>query len=79
MVLAALSYWGVGFPVAWVMGFALDLGPTGIWWGLAIGLMVATLLLGTRFWRLSHDVARNHSISGPKTRLGAEPPATIPI
>lgn len=65
MVLAAFSYWGVGFPVAWVMGFALELGPTGVWWGLAIGLMVATLLLGARFWRLSHDVARNHSISGP--------------
>lgn len=67
MVLAALSYWGVGFPVAWVLGFAMDIGPLGIWWGLAIGLMAATAALGARFWRLSHAVAagaRSHSISG---------------
>lgn len=64
MVLAAFSYWGIGFPVAWVMGFALELGPAGVWWGLAIGLMAATVLLGGRFWRVSHDVERNHSISG---------------
>ncbi len=64
MVLAAFSYWGVGFPVAWVLGFHLGAGPPGVWWGLAIGLMTATALLGSRFWRLSHQVERNHSISG---------------
>jgi len=64
MVLAAFSYWGIGFPVAWVLTFALDIGPTGAWWGLAIGLMAATLLLGARFWRLSHEVERNHAMSG---------------
>ncbi len=65
MILAAFSYWGVGFPVAWILGFVLDAGPAGVWWGLAIGLMAATVLLGARFWRLSHDVERNHSMSGP--------------
>jgi MATE family multidrug resistance protein len=64
LILAAFSYWGVGFPVAWILGFKLSVGPDGVWWGLAIGLMVATLLLGARFWRLSHEVVRNHSISG---------------
>lgn len=64
MVLATFSYWGIGFPVAWVFGFALDIGPTGVWWGLAIGLMAATGLLSARFWRLSHHVERNHSING---------------
>ncbi len=64
LVLAAFSYWGVGFPVAWILGFTLDMGPTGVWWGLAIGLMTATVLLGSRFWRLSRQVERNHAISG---------------
>lgn len=64
LVLAAFSYWGIGFPVAWVLGFSLDLGPTGVWWGLAIGLMAATAMLGARFWRLSHQVERNHAING---------------
>ena len=53
MMLAALSYWGIGFPVAWVLGLTLEGGPVGIWWGLAIGLMVAMALLCTRFHRLS--------------------------
>lgn len=67
MVLAAFSYWGVGFPVAWAMGFALGHGASGIWWGLAIGLMAATVALGTRFLRLSQAVilgSRNQAISG---------------
>jgi multidrug resistance protein, MATE family len=66
MVLAALSYWGVGFPVAWVLGFTFGGGPVGIWWGLAIGLMVAMALLCTRFHHLSYaaEGSRNQSISG---------------
>lgn len=54
MVMAAFSYWGIGFPVAWALAFALDAGPSSIWWGLAVGLMAATALLGARFWHLSH-------------------------
>lgn len=60
MVLAAFSYWGVGFPVAWIFGFALEIGPAGVWWGLAIGLMAATLFLGARFWRLSHEMIQTN-------------------
>ena len=64
MILAAFSYWCVGFPVAWLLGFSLGVGPAGIWWGLAIGLMAATILLGARFRQLSHAVVRSHSING---------------
>lgn len=52
MILAAVSYWAVGFPVAWALAFALEAGPLGIWWGLAFGLMAATVLLSWRFLRV---------------------------
>ncbi len=56
-VLAGFSYWGVGFPVAWALGFPFAFGPTGIWWGLAVGLAVAAVVLNTRFWWLSAKIA----------------------
>lgn len=49
MILAGIGYWLIGFPVAWVLAFPLKVGPLGIWWGLAIGLAVAALVLSARF------------------------------
>ena len=56
MVIAALSYWAVGVPASYVLGFTLGLGGPGIWLGLALGLALAGggLLAGVfmlwRFW-----------------------------
>src|SRR5690606_8953168 len=35
MLLAALGYWGVGLPVAWILAFPIGMGATGIWTGLS--------------------------------------------
>ncbi len=43
------SYWIVGLPLGWVMGFRLGLGLQGIWYGLTIGLMISTTLLYLRY------------------------------
>jgi MATE family multidrug resistance protein len=51
MVLAAISYWAVGMPVAVLLTFPLGLGVTGVWIGLVVGLSVAGILLMARFWR----------------------------
>lgn len=51
MLIAVISYWVVGLPVAWGLGFGLGFGAQGIWWGLAIGLGVASWLLLWRFFR----------------------------
>lgn len=51
MMMAAVAYWGVGMPAAWVFGFALGWGGMGVWFGLVLGLAVAAVLLMTRFWR----------------------------
>jgi MATE family multidrug resistance protein len=49
LLIALFSYWGVGLPVAWVLGFVVGLGGPGVLWGLALGLATAALLLSGRF------------------------------
>jgi MATE family multidrug resistance protein len=54
-----LGYWGLGAPVSWWLGFRLDLGPRGLWWGLVIGLFaVAVVLVGRVRRTLSRRVER---------------------
>jgi len=50
MVLAAISYFGLGLPSAYVLGFVLDWGGPGVWSGLVLGLAAAAVLLNHRFW-----------------------------
>ena len=49
MLMALFSYWGVGLPVAWLLGFGAGWGGVGIWRGLALGLAAGALLLNGRF------------------------------
>ncbi|WP_424929662.1 MATE family efflux transporter [Amaricoccus tamworthensis] len=51
MVMAALSYWAVGIPVALVLSTWFELGAPGVWMGLIAGLTCAGILLNFRFWR----------------------------
>ncbi|MEF9603976.1 MATE family efflux transporter [Paracoccus sp. PXZ] len=53
MVIAAVSYWLVGIPVAYGLAFVAGIGPAGLWlWlGLVAGLTCAAVLLMRRFWR----------------------------
>lgn len=50
MVIAAFSYWAVGVPASYVLGFTLGLGGPGIWLGLALGLALAGVFMLWRFW-----------------------------
>ena len=50
MVIAALSYWVVGMPLSFGLGFVLGFGAVGIWLGLVAGLASAGALLMWRFW-----------------------------
>ncbi|WP_422053080.1 MATE family efflux transporter [Shimia sp.] len=50
MVIAAISYWGIGVPSAYVLGFTFGLGGEGVWLGLVCGLTAAGILLMYRFW-----------------------------
>lgn len=47
-VISLISYWGVGATMAVVLSTPLGLGPVGVWWGLLLGLMAGSLMLGWR-------------------------------
>jgi MATE family multidrug resistance protein len=45
-VVAGLAgFWGIGMPVSLVLGFVLDFGAPGLWWGLVVGLVAVALFL----------------------------------
>ncbi|WP_231388566.1 MATE family efflux transporter [Pseudooceanicola algae] len=51
MLVAAVSYWIVGVPVAYILTFKLGVGGVGIWFGMACGLAMAAVWLMYRLWR----------------------------
>jgi len=53
LLFAAVCFWAIGFSACWGLGFTLGYGPTGIWIGLSIGLMVYAVLLIRRFHLLT--------------------------
>lgn len=48
MVLTGVSYWLIGFPVAYYLALHTSLGAKGAWYGLMAGLIAAFILLGIR-------------------------------
>ncbi len=49
VLIAAVAYWGIGLPSGMVFGFVMERGVLGMWWGLAIGAAIATLVYLMRF------------------------------
>ena len=54
MVLTGISYWVIGFPVAYYLGLKTSLGANGVWYGLMAGLITASVLL---IWRLKRRIS----------------------
>jgi MATE family multidrug resistance protein len=50
MWMAAVAYWALGLPAAWIGGFVLGWGGVGVWLGLVTGLGAAAIMLLFRFW-----------------------------
>ncbi len=65
MLITAFSYWGVGMPVAWFLGFRQALGAPGVWIGLLAGLSTAAVLLLARF------AARTRLVGAVRATVGA--------
>jgi MATE family multidrug resistance protein len=49
MLIAIVTYWGVGLTSGYALGFSLGWGAVGLWWGLVAGLAAASVLLTARF------------------------------
>jgi len=58
MLIATFGYWGVGFAGCWILAFPLGYGAVGIWWGLALGLAVVSVLLTLRFYLIAPAISR---------------------
>jgi MATE family multidrug resistance protein len=50
MIIATISYWLIGLPVAYGLGFVAGWDGVGVWLGLAAGLAVAAVCLILWFW-----------------------------
>jgi MATE family multidrug resistance protein len=53
MMVNFISYWIVGFPIGYLLGITLKIGPEGLWVGLISGLTVAAVLHNYRFNKLT--------------------------
>lgn len=52
--LSLVGYWIVGLPTALLLAFPLDLGASGVWWGLTAGLAATAVLMLRRYFSLLH-------------------------
>nr|VFK63423.1 MAG: multidrug resistance protein, MATE family [Candidatus Kentron sp. TUN] len=55
-LIAALAHWGVGFTSGVLFGFVIDGGILGLWLGLTLGMLVATMCYVARFWWLVRGI-----------------------
>jgi MATE family multidrug resistance protein len=57
LLIAAVSYWAIGFCSAYMMAFHTPLGASGVWIGLSLGTLVYATLLVLRFRLLARRLA----------------------
>ena len=57
MVITTICYWGVGIPCSYLFGFVFNWGGNGIWFGLVIGLTLASAFLSSRYINI---IKKNH-------------------
>jgi MATE family multidrug resistance protein len=57
LLFAAIGYWCVAFPIAWVLAFNAGLGAVGVWIGFSTGTFVYAGLLILRFRMLTRRLA----------------------
>jgi MATE family multidrug resistance protein len=49
MIIAAMSFWLVGFVACYTLGFSAQLGVTGVWMGFTVAIVLYAFLLTLRF------------------------------
>jgi len=58
-LLVAIAYWIIGIPFGYILAFHFKLGAAGIWMGLIAGLTFASVLLITRFIKMTKKHTSN--------------------
>ncbi len=54
-IIAFVAYWVIAVPMCYYLGVTEKMGPLGVWIGLTIGLVLASIAL---YWRFQHKVRR---------------------
>lgn len=65
MLLGVASYWIIGFPVALICVYILDLGPIGVWTGILCGIGAAAIALYWRWHRKISALASAYQTGAP--------------
>jgi MATE family multidrug resistance protein len=66
VVINVLGYYVVGLPIGLFLGFRMDQGARGLWWGLVIGLAAVAVALVLRVsLRMRRDLRRVEIDSRP--------------
>ena len=53
LLIASFGYWIIGIGGGCLLAFPLELRAAGLWWGLALGLIVTGSALTVRFLKLT--------------------------
>ena len=56
-IVAFVAYWVIAVPLCYFLGVYLEQGPIGVWMGLTVGLVLASIAL---YWRFRHKTLRMH-------------------
>lgn len=56
LMIAAISYWGIGAPASYLIGVTFGVGAVGVWVGLVLGLACAAVGLTLRFRHIAATV-----------------------
>jgi MATE family multidrug resistance protein len=54
-IIAFIAYWVIAVPTCYYLGVTRGIGPLGVWIGLTVGLLLASVAL---YWRFQHKVRR---------------------
>ncbi|MFT5971008.1 MAG: MATE family multidrug resistance protein, partial [Flavobacteriales bacterium] len=60
-IITLTAYWVIALPLAYFLGFMLDMGIKGVWYGLAFGLSFAAIGLFTRFYLISNKIIKTQN------------------
>jgi multidrug resistance protein, MATE family len=65
MLLNIMSYWIIGLPIGYLLGFKLNMSGPGLWIGQSIGVAIAAIIF---IWRFHKLTSRKHQL-----KLNPEP------
>ncbi len=61
-IITLIAYWIIGLPVGYLLGIKFNMGVSGVWYGLVLGLLTASILLFIRFQLISRKHAYKESL-----------------